>query len=91
MGTNPRGSFKKNPKNPITLMKTLYRHRLYPKIACYLFKTIQNSLPLLILTLKICGSIIQKTIGRLFHTISFLQLLIILLKCYFLFKRNICG
>jgi hypothetical protein len=38
-------------------------------------------------TLKICGSIIQNNNGRLFHTISFLQLLFILLKFYFLFKK----
>jgi hypothetical protein len=42
-------------------------------------------------TLKIYGSIIQNNYGRLFHTISFLQLLCILLKFYFLFKNKIYG
>ncbi len=91
MGTTPGSSLKKTPKNPTTLVRTFCKHKFYPKIVLCLFKKIQSSLPLLILTLKICGSVIQKTIGRLFHTIFFLQLLVILLKFYFLFESKICG
>jgi hypothetical protein len=42
-------------------------------------------------TLENCGSIIQNNSGRLFHIISFLQLLFILLKFYFFFKNKIYG
>ncbi len=59
------------------------RHRFYPKIVLCLLKTIQSSLELLVLALKISGSIVQINFGRLFLTISFLQLLFLLLKFYF--------
>jgi hypothetical protein len=51
------------------------RHRLYSRIAFYLLKTIQIPLQLLISTLKIYDPIVQNNSNRLFHTISFLQLL----------------
>ncbi len=71
MGTNLGGSFFLKPKNPRTLVRTLCRHRFYLKIAFCLFKTIQSSFQLLILTLKICGSTIQKKLVEYFTQFPF--------------------
>jgi len=91
MAIDPEGSLNKKPKNPTTLVRTFGRCKFYPKLLSAYLKKIQSSFQLLILTLKICGSVIQKNFGRLFHTISFLQLLFILLKLYLFFKNKICG
>ncbi len=67
----------------LLLYRAFGRHKFYPVIVLRLLKTIQISLQLFISTLQICSLVIQKTFARLFHTISFLQLLFVLLKFYF--------
>jgi hypothetical protein len=58
--------------------------KLYLKIILCLVKAIQIPLQLSISALQIYSLIIQNNSGRLFQTISFLQLLFILLKFYFI-------
>jgi hypothetical protein len=66
-----------------TSHRTFGTCKFYPRIVFCLLQTIKISLQLSISPFQICSLIIQNNSSRLFHTISFLQLLFILLKFYF--------